>query len=260
MRRAIAYAFLLMGMLAPALPAQAARLALVIGNDHYRAIPRLKNARADAEAMAAALGKAGYEVTLQRDQSLRQMRDVLRGFREHIQEGDEVVLFFSGHGVQIGHTNFLLPGDVRAKSEEQVRDDGVMLSDMLAEIAEQKPSLTLAIVDACRNNPFPKKGRAIGGRGLTGVAGATGQMVIYSAGEGQEALDRLDDHDHVRNGLFTRVFLREMRKPGVPVNDVVRQVREEVHRLARKAHHHQVPAIYDQVLGKFYFYAPTVHT
>src|SRR5438105_2698626 len=145
MRRAIAYAFLLMGMLASALPAQAARLALVIGNDHYRAIPGLKN------------------------------------------------------------------------------------------------------------------GRAIGGRGLTGVAGATGQMVIYSAGEGQEALDRLDDHDHVRNGLFTRVFLREMRKPGVPVNDVVRHVREEVHRLARKAHHQQVPAIYDQVLGKFYFYAPTLH-
>src|SRR5262249_7800532 len=156
------------------------------------------------------LKEAGYDVRLERDLHLRQMKDVLRDFRSRIEVGDEVVFFFAGHGVQISGANYLLPVDVRAKSEDQVRDDGLVLGDELAEIAQRKPGLTLAIIDACRDNPFPKKGRAIGDRGLTGVAGATGQMVIYSAGEGQQALDRLDERDKSRNGVFTRVFLKEM--------------------------------------------------
>lgn len=228
----------------------------MIGNDSYASVETLRNARADADTMAAALRKAGYAVTLEKDRTLRQMKDTVRAFRAGIGGGDEVVFYFSGHGVQIGGMNQLLPIDVRAQTEDQVRDDSIALGDLLADIARQKPGLTLAIIDACRDNPFPKTGRAIGGRGLTGVAGATGQMVIYSAGEGQQALDRLGDSDPVKNGVFTRVFIREMEKRGVSITEVVRVVREEVYRLAQSANHEQVPAIYDQVLGRFFFYAP----
>ena len=80
-------------------------------------------------------------------------------------------------------------------------------------------------------------------------------MVIYSAGEGQQALDRLSDGDPVKNGLFTRVFMKEMERPGVPIDQVARQVRAEVNRQALTVKHEQVPAIYDQVIGQFYFYA-----
>ena len=241
-------------------PAQAARLALLIGNDSYAAAPQLKNARADADAMAVALRRAGYQVTLVKDRTLRQMKDDVRQLKMRIRGGDEVVLFYSGHGVQIGAMNYLLPVDVRSDSEDQVRDDGLALSSVLEELRAQKPALTLAIIDACRDNPFKGSGRAIGGRGLTGVSGATGQMVIYSAGEGQQALDRLGDNDPVKNGLFTRVFVREMEAAGVSVDQVARKVREEVNRLARHVRHDQVPAIYDQVLGQFYFYAPATVT
>jgi tripartite-type tricarboxylate transporter receptor subunit TctC len=78
-------------------------------------------------------------------------------------------------------------------------------------------------------------------------------MVIYSAGAGQQALDRLGDDDRNANGLFTRIFLREMSKPGIPVDRVLRGVREEVVRLAKSVGHEQVPALYDQALGEFYF-------
>jgi hypothetical protein len=78
-------------------------------------------------------------------------------------------------------------------------------------------------------------------------------MVIFSAGVGQQALDRVGPADKNRNGLFTRVFLKEVQKPGLSVDKVVRNVRNEVVEIARTIGHEQVPAIYDQVVGEFYF-------
>ena len=248
----------LLALLAALAPAQAlaARHALLIGNDNYQSVPILHNARADADAMGQALRKAGYQVTVSHDRSLKQMKDDVRQFKAKLRGGDEVVVFYSGHGVQIEAMNYLLPVDVRADSEDQVKDDGLALSKLLDDLRAQKPAFTLAVIDACRDNPFTGTGRAIGGRGLTGVAGASGQMVIYSAGEGQQALDRLGDGDNVRNGVFTRVFIKEMEAPGVPIDQVARRVREQVNALAQSVKHEQVPAIYDQVIGQFFFYQP----
>ena len=237
--------------------AWAARHALLIGNDEYQSISRLKNASRDAEAMASALRQAKYDVTLVKNRNLRQMKADLRQFKAKVRGGDEVVLFYAGHGVQIGSTNYILPVDLQSDSEAQVKDESLALSKMLDDLREQQPALVLAIIDACRDNPFKGQGRAIGGRGLAGVSGATGQMVIYSAGEGQQALDRLSDNDPVRNGVFTRVFVKEMAKPGVSIDQIARNVREEVNQMARSRNHEQVPAIFDQVLGEFYFHAPS---
>ena len=74
-----------------------------------------------------------------------------------------------------------------------------------------------------------------------------------AANRGQEALDRLGDKDKNPNGLFTRIFLREMLKPGVPLDRVVRSVRTQVVELAKSIGHEQVPATYDQTLGDFFF-------
>ena len=93
---------------------------------------------------------------------------------------------------------------------------------VLEDLQEQKARFTLAIIDACRDNPFKGKGRSIGGRGLQPVNPATGQMVLYSAGAGQQALDRLNDNDRDPNGLFTRILLKEMNRPGVSADRMLR--------------------------------------
>lgn len=71
-----------------------------------------------------------------------------------------------GHGVQLGAANYLLPIDIRGDSEEQVRDEAIPLQRVLDDLADRKARFTLAIVDACRNNPFKSSGRSVGGRGL----------------------------------------------------------------------------------------------
>jgi hypothetical protein len=77
-------------------------------------------------------------------------------------------------------------------------------------------------------------------------------MVVYSAGTGQQALDKVGANDKTPNGLFMRVFAKEIDKSGVTIDAIVRTVRNEVARLARTVGHEQVPAIYDQVEGEFY--------
>ena len=229
------------------------RVALVIGNDSYRHVTPLKNAKMDARAIAKEMERAGFTVNLKLDVDEKAMKDAIRTFKGQVLGGDVAVFYFSGHGVQLGGANYLLPVDIRGESEDQIKDEAVALQRVLDDLQEQKARFSLAIVDAC-NNPFKGAGRSLGGRGLAVTSAATGQMVLFSAGAGQQALDTLGPHDKNPNGLFTRVLLKEMDRPGVPVDKVLRNVRDEVVKLSQGAGQEQVPALYDQALGEFYFF------
>jgi len=233
------------------------RVALVIGNDAYQHVPSLRNARADARAIARAFEKVGYQVQLKLDVNEKAMKEAIRTFKNQVGGGDVAVFYFSGHGVQLGGANYLLPVDIRGDSEDQVKDEAVPLQRVLDDLQDQRARFSLAIIDACRNNPFKGAGRALSSRGLAVTAAATGQMVLFSAGAGQQALDSLGPGDKNPNGLFTRVLLKEMDRPGVPVDRVLRNVRDEVVKLSQAAGQEQVPALYDQALGEFYFIPPS---
>lgn len=229
------------------------RKALVIGNDLYTHVPKLNNAGADAEAMAKSLEAVGYKVFKHLNLDEKKFKQAIRDFRQNLSGGDEVLFFYAGHGVQLGNANYLLPTDVQGDQEDQVKDDAILLQKVLDDLEEKKTKFALAVIDACRDNPFKSKGRAIGGRGLAPTSAATGQMIMFSAGSGQQALDRLGDNDKEKNGLFTRIFVKEMVKPGLSVDRVLRNVHNEVVRLARSVGHEQTPALYDQAIGEFYF-------
>lgn len=237
-----------------AIPKSLHRKALVIGNENYQQIRKLETAAADAREVSKALKTVGFDVTLYTDLDSRAMRAAAREFKARIQSGDEVIFFFAGHGVQISGSNYLLPVSVRGENEDEVRDEAILLQRILDDTQDKNAGFTLAIVDACRNNPFRSAGRAIGGaRGLVPTSAATGQMIIFSAGAGQEALDKLSPTDKDPNGVFTRVFVREMLASAVSVDKLLRSVRNEVVKLARSVGQEQTPALYDQTLGEFYF-------
>jgi len=231
------------------------RRALIIGNNNYVNVPKLRNARADAEAMDRTLRDLGFKVDLKLDLDERGLRTAVRGFIASLAGGDEAVVYYAGHGVQIGAANYLLPVDIKPIDEIQVQDESLPLQRVLDDLTAQRVRFSVVIIDACRDNPLPKvAGRSVGStRGLASTTPATGQMVIFSAGAGQSALDSLGPTDRNRNGVFTRVLLERIRDPGVPVDQVLRNVREEVVAMAGSVGHQQVPALYDQVIGRFYF-------
>ena len=239
-------------------PAQAAkRVALVIGNDTYDNVPVLQKARNDADAMAAALTKLGFEVISAKDVGRRAMSRALVEFANKIGEGDTAVLFFAGHGFAIEGTNYLLPVDVPSAGpgEQGLVSDASFAANGLADRMRERGAATaVMILDACRDNPFEAKGKRslAGTRGLARMSPAEGMFVLYSAGAGQAALDRLNDNDTNANSVFTRTLLVELARPELSMVQIAKRTQAEVRKLAAKAGHEQTPAYYDQIIGDLY--------
>ena len=56
------------------------------------------------------------------------------------------------------------------------------------------------------------------------------------------------------NSVFTRELLARMKKPGVKIDDLMRDVQNSVEELSKSVGHEQRPAIYNETRGHFYFY------
>ena len=240
------------------MPTHAKRIALVIGNDNYSSVSKLQKAGNDATSIGLELKAAGFSVQLHKDLNYRGMIRAVEVFANSIAGGDEVLVFFAGHGIQIKSGNYLLPIDIEAGSETEVEKTAYDLNTLSEKIREAKPAFTMIILDACRDNPLKTKGRSIGNaRGLDAFEAPKGQIIIYSASKGQQALDRLNETDSNPNGVFTREFIARMKKPGVKSDDFMREGQEAVETLASSVSHEQRPAIYNEARGSFYFFVPT---
>jgi formylglycine-generating enzyme required for sulfatase activity len=195
---------------------------------------------------------AGYD--LDRDGML----GLIDEFIDRLSAGTIAVVYFSGHGVQIGGQNYLLPIDVSAESRTFLMQDGYPLGTLVEQITATRARFSLAIVDACRDNPFPISVRSLGTtRGLAPTT-ASGAMIVYSAGANQQAIDNLGVTDPDPNGLFTREFLKAIAIPGVSVRDAISRVKIAVATAADSIGLKQTPAIYDEATGDFIFTPGTV--
>jgi lysophospholipid acyltransferase (LPLAT)-like uncharacterized protein len=114
------------------------RKALIIGNNSYQKIAKLQTAIEDANLMSEVLASLGFQVNLSLDVTEKKLKADLRNFKNLVKSGDEVVIFYAGHGVQIDSTNYLLPIDVSGQNEEEVKDEAIALQRLLDDMTEKK--------------------------------------------------------------------------------------------------------------------------
>ena len=231
------------------------RYALVIGNDTYQSVPSLLKARNDAQSVHDALSGVGFDSTLVLDGDQLTLLSALSAFANKIKPGDETVFYFAGHGIEIDGSNYLLPTDVpevRPGLELVMTQRALQVETVVDTLRQKGARVSLLIIDACRDNPFPKEGtRSIGAtRGLGRVTAPEGTFLMFSAGAGQTALDRLSGDDGNPNSVFTRVLLPRLVEPGLPIHELAREVRTEVRKLAQSVNHDQFPAVYDEFDGE----------
>lgn len=240
-----------------ATPACAGRVALVVGNDAYRNIPPLQKAVADARAYAALLRDKGYAVDEGYDLDFRGFNGKLAAFVAKIQPGDDAVFVYSGHGWSDGAQNYLVGVDAPATaSEDELSAETTPLRNgvngVLDRMEKRGAHLRVAIVDACRDNPFaPPGGRGFGqSRGLAPMAAApAGTFVVFSASAGQSAMDRLSAADPEPNSVFTREFLPQLRAD-LSLQDAVKATQARVVALSATAGGDQKPSYVDEVIGQ----------
>ena len=213
--------------------ADAERVALVIGNSNYSAVEALPNPQNDARAIATALTNYGFEVTTALDLSREQMYETLRSFRSLADQAEIALVYYAGHGIEIGGTNFLVPVDARLEDVRDAPVEMVQVDDVLSQLSGAR-GLRMIVLDACRNNPFEAQlrngssSRAVG-RGLSIVNSAeAGTMIVYAAAAGQV----VPDGHPGDNSPFTSAFLSALSQPPMDVRLLMGHVRDEMARRA----------------------------
>ena len=236
-------------------PAQAEkRVALVVGNNDYRNVPKLQKAVNDARTMGDTLKQLGFTVMVAENQTRAAFSQTLLAFDKAVGPGDTAFFFYAGHGFEIAGQNFLLPTDVPPATEGQeelVRDASVLADRIIERLQNKKVRTAILVFDACRNNPFERQGtRAVAGGG--GLAPMTqlpeGVFSIFSAGPRQTALDRLSNNDDNPNSVFTRTFAKQLTEPGANLVQVAQRTRRLVSELAETVRHKQIPVYFDQMV------------
>lgn len=218
-----------MMLFAASFEAHAARRAFVVGNSTYRSAPQLPNPANDARDLAQRLEGLGYRVTLLVDAGRGAFLQSYQSFIASLQSDDLALLYYAGHGLQIGGENYLFPVDATVDSEADAKSRLVPLNALLADLSRATRT-RIVILDACRNNPFGEKlaqseaTRSAGlTRGLARVYAGVGSFIAYSTQPGNVALD-----GRGRNSPFTEALLRHMTVPGADVHAVMRRVRADV--------------------------------
>ncbi|MFZ5676227.1 MAG: caspase family protein [Pseudomonadota bacterium] len=220
-------------------------VALVIGQSGYKKLPSLANPKNDAQALSDLFSSLGLTVTTVMDRSSKQLRRDFENFAADAEGADVALIYYSGHGIEAGGENWLIPTDADMSSLEDAERRLVPLSGLLDEVRRAVP-ITILFLDACRSNPFQTStvlkrngdAVAIGATGLSEVRGATpvedvapsaadlGSLIGFAAAPRQAALDGPAGG----NSPYAAALLRHLSaSSGAEFGIVMRMVTEEVY-------------------------------
>jgi len=223
------------------------RFALVMGVRDYIHVQPLKNSLNDAQDMAATLKARGFKVVESYNpRSKREMQDAIRTYYDLVSQskGATGLIFYSGHGMQVDGSNYLVPAEANPQLKADLDDQTVKMDFLMQVIEEAGLSLSIVIMDACRNNPFRGFSRS-GEKGLNQVVAPRGSYIVYATAPGSVASDGTG-----RNGLFTSKLLKYINTPGVALEQVFKSVGRDVQNESGGS---QVPWINTSYTGDFYF-------
>ena len=223
------------------------RIALVIGNGSYENAGVLANPTNDADAVADLFTKAGFDsVDRRRNLGVVEFKRAVREFVDRAASADVAVVYYSGHGLEIGGVNYLIPVDAKLTSVLDMEDEAVSLDRILVAAGHVK-KLSLIILDACRENPFhPAADDAHVTRGVSmGLAGVgptvADTLIAFAAKAGSVSYD-----GDGRNSPFTTALLKYITQPGLDIRLALGKVRDDV---LRATNHRQEPYVYGSLGG-----------
>jgi uncharacterized caspase-like protein len=248
-------------------------VALVIGETDYDQLADLGNPARDARAMDNLLGDLGFDVTRVLDGDADELREEIAEFVEDAADADVALIYYSGHGVELGGRNYLVPTDTDLSTPASAGRSLVPVDALLAELAKTVP-VTIVLLDACRTDAFPA-GQVIAlpdgetlkveGPGLEAVKGPTpvgrpdvpadslGMVIGFAASPGQPALDG----DPGGNSPYAAALVKHFAAGGYSLGDLMTMVSEEVYLKTRAQ---QLPWVNSSLRRVLQFGAPVEQT
>jgi hypothetical protein len=225
------------------------RVALVIGNSAYRAVPALPNPAADAKLMSDTLLSLGFFVVgggAQLDLDKAAFDEVLQKFGQELIGADVALFYYAGHGVETHGLNLLVPVDAHPADEGDVLAQTVGTSDVLKRMEKSGTRINLVLLDACRDNPFRDHGIRSTAGGLAQMQAPVGTLISFATQPRSVALDGDDGHSP-----YTRALAEAMQRPGSGLFKTFNEVGLAVEKATGGA---QLPWLSSSpISGNFYF-------
>ncbi|QOG19747.1 MULTISPECIES: caspase family protein [Bradyrhizobium] len=243
--------------LTPQAPAAAGsrRVALVIGNGAYKNVHALPNPPRDSKLIANALRDVGFQSVISvSDLTRDKFFEALQTFAAEAEKADWAVVYYAGHGFEIGGVNYLVPVDAKLAADRDAETQAVALEQVIAAVGAAR-KVRLVMLDACRDNPFePTMQRTLSlklvDKGFSNIEPGAGFMVVYAAKHGETAMDG----DGGADSPFAIALAREIKEPKVEIRKLFDIIRDDVWAATK---HEQQPFTYGSPPGRedFYFVA-----
>lgn len=242
MRVIIIVSFL--ALFATAAMASQDKVALVIGNGAYKNAGVLVNTINDANDLSKELSTLGFSVEKVINGDRKSMLEAVNRFGERLKKAKVGLFYFSGHGLQVKGRNYIVPINSKLQSESDVEFEMVDAGRVLGKMEDAGNGLNIVILDACRSNPFARSYRSAA-QGLAQMDAPSGSFIAFATAPGTTASDGSG-----RNGTYTKHLLKNMKTPGLAVEQMFKQVRIGV---MKESANKQVPWESSSLTGDFAF-------
>ncbi len=237
-------------------PCQAAttRVALVVGAANYAHAPTLAHTLNDARDIAEALRRLNFDVDLVLNPDRATLENAVRTLGRKSRGADVSLFYFSGHALESGGINWLLPVSADVQSNNDLRFESLDL-DAVLEQTTGTARVSLIFLDACREDPFKQRfgvARDLTRSGLAAAnAIAAGSYIAFATAPGMVAADGDGPHSP-----FTGALLKYIETPGLEVRQMLSRVRGDVEAATDDK---QIPWDTSSLRGDFYFAAPVAN-
>ena len=230
------------------------RVALVIGNAAYKWTDPLYSPTKDADAVADALTRLGFEVVKKHNLQIDQREDLLRDLENRAKGAAWALVYYTGHGIESEGKNWLIPIDANLTKRAELPGQALSVDHLLDRISKAS-KMRIVILDACRTcslrtRMIANEGLIQVAHGLAAMKPAYGEIVFFAARHGTSAWGWKDEN---RPSFFTEAFLRHMEEEGLELGRFFRKV---THRVLEATGNAQEPFVYGRIPDEDFYFKP----
>jgi hypothetical protein len=209
----------------------------------------------------------------------------VKSFAASLKEGDIALIYFSGHGLNVGGQDYIIPSGALLAAAGREAHEYVPVSWLVEKLRDSGAGAGVIIIDACRSEPFvltatdvldaalkptqpPSQSPVGNSKAITVNSLATGQsgvqagsikamnaagpqtLVAFAAQPGGTAFSTFSDEPPDRGSLFTRALALLLSQKRHPIDRLIGAAEREVEWLTGNR---QQPMHESKGLGYLYF-------
>ena len=222
-------------------------LALIIANADYQSQPKLLSCKKDGDDMATKLNELNFDI-LHYSNTTR--NDILDAISKFIQLADcysVLVMYYTGHGVQIDGENYFVPIECTYNPVKSIfiAASLVNVNTITSYMNSHEEKTNILILDACRNGL--SFSRDMTGAGLAEISAGNGTLIAFATAPNTSAIC---DDSADGNGYYTKRLLEHIDHPNIRIEEMFKMVRKDV---VKDTGGQQVPWESTSLSHDFYF-------